>query len=421
MGRAILPRLRQGAGGSGGGRGPVAQQVTTLELFFDLVFVFTITQLTATLGHDHGWGGAGRAALLLALMWWMYGGYAWLTNSAPPVTPKRRAFLLLGMSGNFVMALALPHAYLTDRVVFAVGYLVVVLVHAFMYVTESARVTAGMVLQLLVWNTIAAALVVVGAVVGGSALVALWITAVLVDTVVPRLAALTPLRRLDPGETPAFTLVPAHFVERHGLMLLIVLGESVLAIGVGVSSGGGHIGAEQVAYAVISLALAASLYGAYFGTREDEAAERALEKAPEHRQQAVALNSYGYALVVMLLAVVFTASGLHHALGHPLQPVDLEWAAHLSVGVAGFWVGLAFFRIAIGRHDVGLRLAGGLVLAVTTWLGTQVSGLVQLVALMLGSVAILLVEHRLRPILLPPHGELPTTDHTRPGPAAEAR
>ena len=392
MGKAILPRLRKGTAG-----GPVAQQVTTLELFFDLVFVFTITQLTATLGHDHGWRGAGRAALLLALMWWMYGGYAWLTNAAPPVTPKRRAFLMLGMSGNFVMALAIPHAYTTDRVVFAVGYLLVVLVHAFMYVTESARVTAGMVLQLLVWNTIAAVLVVVGAVLGGRALVALWISAVLVDTVVPRLAARTPLRRLDPGETPAFTLVPAHFVERHGLMLLIVLGESVLAIGVGVSSGVAHIGVAQVAYAVISLALAASLYWAYFGTREDEAAERALEETPEQRQQAVALNSYGYALVVMLLAVVFAASGLHYALAHPLAPVAAEWAAHLSFGVAGFWVGLALFRAAIGRRDLGLRLVAGLALAVTTWLGTQVSGLVQLVALLLGSVAILLVERRTQP------------------------
>jgi low temperature requirement protein LtrA len=114
----------------------VAGSVTTLELFFDLVFVFTITQLTATLGHEPGWAGVGQVVLLLVLMWWMYGGYAWLTNAAPPVTPIRRAFLLLGMVGNFMMALAIPHAFTTDRLVFATGYLVVLAVHTTMYLTR---------------------------------------------------------------------------------------------------------------------------------------------------------------------------------------------------------------------------------------------------------------------------------------------
>src|SRR6478609_2061298 len=149
----------------------VAGSVTTLELFFDLVFVFTVTQLTATLGQDHGWGGVGRVVLLLLLMWWMYGGYAWLTNAAPPVTPVRRAFLLVGMVGNFTMALAIPHAYTTDRVVFAVGYLIVAGVHTAMYLTQAERVTPGMVVQLGVGNGIAAVLILVGAVVGGGALV----------------------------------------------------------------------------------------------------------------------------------------------------------------------------------------------------------------------------------------------------------
>src|SRR5262245_14101872 len=127
---------------------PVAGQVTSLELFFDLVFVFTITQLTATV-LEGGWGVTARTALLLLLLWWMYGGYAWLTNAAPPVTPRRQALLVLGMIGNFVTALAIPHAYGSDRVVFACGYLFVVVVHAGMYVTEAARITRGMIVQLL--------------------------------------------------------------------------------------------------------------------------------------------------------------------------------------------------------------------------------------------------------------------------------
>ena len=369
----------------------VAGSVTTLELFFDLVFVFTVTQLTATLGQDHGWGGVGRVVLLLLLMWWMYGGYAWLTNAAPPVTPVRRAFLLVGMAGNFTMALAIPHAYTTDRVAFAVGYLIVLAVHTGTYLSQSERITVGMVTQLAVWNGIAGVLILVGALVGGTTLVVLWVAALLVETLLPRLAARTPLSRLDSG--PTFTLRPAHFVERHGLMLLIVLGESVLAIGVGISSGEAAIGAAQVVFAAVSLGLAALLYAAYFGTHENESAEHALEHAPPDRQQAVALRSFGYAFVVVLLGVVLAAAGLHHALEHPTAPLDLGYAALLAGGVGVTWVGFGAFRWAVGRAGAVLRVVGGVILAAATWLG-PVSAFVELLALILGSVAILLLPNR---------------------------
>ena len=119
-------------------------------------------------------------------------------------------------------------------------------------------------------------------------------------------------------------------------MLIIVLGESVLAIGVGVSGGTERIGIAQIGFAAVSLTLAASLYWAYFGTGEDNAAERALEAAPEERQQGMGLASFGYAFAVMLLGVVFAASGLHHALEHPTHHLDLAWAAQLAAGTAGF-------------------------------------------------------------------------------------
>jgi low temperature requirement protein LtrA len=368
----------------------VAGSVTTVELFFDLVFVFTITQLTATLGHAPGWTGVGRVTLLLVLMWWMYGGYAWLTNAAPPVTAVRRASLLLGMVGNFMMALAVPHAFTTDRLVFALGYLLVVAVHTTMYLSQSGRVTPGMVVQLAMFNGLAAALVLVGALLDGDAVWVLWVAAVLVETLLPKVAARTVLRDIDSG--PAFTLHAAHFVERHGLMLIIVLGESVLAIGVGVSSGVATIGTAQVFFAAVSLALAFSLFWAYFGTGEDHAAEESLETAPADRQQAVALTSYGYAFGVILLAVVFASSGLHHALPHPTRHLDLAWATQLAGGVAAFWVGLALFRLAIGRRDVALRMTGGLLLLVAIPAGTLVSGLVELLVLLAGSVAVLVVE-----------------------------
>jgi len=175
-------------------------------------------------------------------------------------------------------------------------------------------------------------------------------------------------------------------------MLIIVLGESVLAIGLGVSSGVKTIGVAQIGFAGVSLALAASLYWAYFGTHEDEAAEQSLAAVSPERQEKIALWAYGYALAVMLLGVVFTASGLHHALAHPTATMDAAYATQLAGGVAAFWVGLAGFRLAIGRRDGTIRLGVGLTLALSALLGIAMSGLAELVTLLAGSVTILLLE-----------------------------
>src|SRR3954447_19650927 len=318
---------------------PVAGHVTSLELFFDLVFVFTITQLTATV-LPGGWAVTGRTALLLLLLWWMYGGYAWLTNAAPPVTPRRRTLLVLGMIGLFVTAMAIPHAYGSDRVLFACGYLLVVVVHAGMYVSEAARITRGMVVQLLGWNMLGAVLGLVGALFFEDILVWWWLASFVVAVVLPRLVRITALDHPEDDGGPSFELVPGHFVERHGLMLLIALGESVLAIGVGLGTGVESIGADRIGFAAVSLLLAATLYWAYFGTGEDDRAEAALRAMSPEQAQAAALASYGYAFWVVLFGIVLAAAGLHHALVHPTEALSWEYAGQLCAGVGLFWVGL---------------------------------------------------------------------------------
>jgi low temperature requirement protein LtrA len=370
---------------------PAAGQVTSLELFFDLVFVFTITQLTAT-ELQGGWAVTGRSALLLLLLWWMYGGYAWLTNAAPPVTARRRTLLVLGMIGNFVTAMAIPHAYGSDRVVFACGYLLVVVVHAGMFVTEASRITRGMVVQLLGWNMLGAVLGLVGALFFEDVLAWWWLGAFVVAVVLPRLVRVTSLRVTEEDGGPSFELVPGHFVERHGLMLLIALGESVLAIGVGLGTGTHAIGVEQIVFAAISLLLAATLYWAYFGVGEDDRAERALSSFSPERAQAAGLASYGYAFYVILFGIVLTAAGLHHALGHPTERLTWEYAGQLCLGVGGFWVGLGLFRLSLHLPGAALRLGGGVVLGALLVVGATVSGLAALVGLLLGSAALVLVE-----------------------------
>jgi low temperature requirement protein LtrA len=372
---------------------PVAGQVTSLELFFDLVFVFTITQLTATV-QPGGWAVTGRAGLLLLVLWWMYGGYAWLTNAAPPVTPRRRLLLVLGMVGLFVTALAIPHAYGSDRVVFACGYLLVVVVHAAMYVSEAARITRGMVVQLLGWNVLGAVLGLVGAVFFQDILVWWWLAAFVVAVVLPRLIPVTALDRSENDGGASFELVPGHFVERHGLMLLIALGESVLAIGIGLGTGVSSIGLDRIAFAAISLLLATTMYWAYFGVGEDTRAEAVLDGLPAERAQAAGLASYGYAFWVVLFGIVLSAAGLHHALVHPTDRLGWEHAGQLSVGVGMFWVGLGLFRLALGLSGSLLRLAGGLVLGAVIVVGATTSGLLALICLLLGSSTLLLLDRR---------------------------
>jgi low temperature requirement protein LtrA len=373
---------------------PAAGQVTSLELFFDLVFVFTITQLTATVGPG-GWAVTGRSALLLLLLWWMYGGYAWLTNAAPPVTPRRRALLVLGMIGNFVTAMAIPHAYGADRIVFASGYMLVVVVHAGMYVTEAARITRGMVVQLLGWNMLGAGLGLLGATVFSAHQVWWWFGALVVAVVLPRFVSVTSLNRPEADGSPSFALVPGHFVERHGLMLLIALGESVLAIGVGLGTGVETIGWEQITFAAISLLLAATLYWAYFGIGEDHAAEEALDRLPPERAQAAGLASYGYAFAVILFGIVLFAAGLHHALAHPTEALSWEYAGQLCVGVGLFWAGLGLFRLTLHLSGAWPRVAGGVVLSGLLVVGAEGSGLAALVCLLVGSAGLMTWEqHR---------------------------
>jgi low temperature requirement protein LtrA len=212
--------------------------------------------------------------------------------------------------------------------------------------------------------------------------------------VLPRLVPVTALDRSENDGGASFELVPGHFVERHGLMLLIALGESVLAIGIGLGTGVSSIGLDRIAFAAISLLLATTMYWAYFGVGEDTRAEAVLDGLPAERAQAAGLASYGYAFWVVLFGIVLSAAGLHHALVHPTDRLGWEHAGQLSVGVGLFWVGLGLFRLALGLSGSLLRLAGGLVLGAVIVVGATTSGLLALICLLLGSSTLLLLDRR---------------------------
>ena len=352
------------------------ERVTVLELFFDLVFVFTITQLTAVVYHHPGPRSVGQATLMLGVIWWMYGGYAWMTNAVSADTLQRRLALLAGMTAFFVLALAVPHAFSGSGLAFGLAYLVVVGVHASLFMRSSVASVVRAIVRLAPWNVTSALLVVAGGALGGAAQYALWTSAFLLEW-------LTPVIRPNRG----FDIGAAHFVERHGLVVIVAIGESVVAIGIGAS----HlpVDAALVVAAALGLALSACLWWAYFGG-DEEKAERALAAMPPIPRAGAALRGFGYWHIPMLLGIVTIAAAERRGFSHPFASLEWRVAALLGGGVAIFLVGNALFRheLAIGR---GLTEAIAAIAALATMpLGALVSPVAQTAAL----VVVLLASFR---------------------------
>ena len=354
-------------------------RVSTLELFFDLVFVFTVTQLTAVLAGELTVPGALRVTLMLGVIWWMYGGYAWLTNAVAPTDGWRRGLLFVGMSGFLTIALAIPRAFQDTGWAFGIGYFVVNAVHTGLFIKAGGRGAVRAMGRLGPLNLLSASLVLVGGYLPGGWRDVAWCAALAVQVISPY------LHKID-----GFTIEAAHFVERHGLVVIIALGESVVAIGVGVA--GQRLSPGLIGVAVLGLAIAYGLWWFYFGG-DEILAEHALNAVEPERRAAVAMRAYGYAHYPILLGVVLLAAGVKKALSSAFVPLHLPQALALGGGVALFLLGdLAFRRVLrIGRP--GLRLAAAALALASVPLGLAVA-VAQLAVLVLVLVACRWAEDR---------------------------
>jgi low temperature requirement protein LtrA len=355
-------------------------RVSTLELFFDLVFVFTITQLTAILVDRPGWRVLLAATLMLGVTWWMYSGYAWLTNAVPAHNLQRRLLLMAGMSGFLIMALGIPKAFGGGGgVAFGVGYLVVNLVHLIMFTRSGTQSVVTAMLRIGPFNLSSATLVLIAGAIGGTAEYWLWGVAFALQVVTPYVAG-------DEG----FHIRPEHFVERHGLVVLIAFGESVVAIGIGAANL--SIDAALVGITVLGLALIGCLWWAYFAV-DDTRAEHALTATAPDRRPRVALIGYGYAHLVLLLGVVALAAGLKKAIGHAFEPASAPAAWYLGSGIALFLAGDLLFRRVLGIGQSGFRLAAAVLALLTVPLGLSTVVSAQLATLVAILVVALSAEH----------------------------
>lgn len=357
--------------GTGGNGAETVNQdevrVSSIELFFDLVFVFTITQLTALLASKPDGESLAQIVLMLTAIWWMYAAFAWLTNAVPPVRTALRLPLMAGMAAFFVISLTIPTAFDGDGVVFACAYIAVIAIHTVLYM-QSARWSVAGVWSFARMNLVAAALILAATLIGGAWEYVLWALAVPIFVIVPWLV---------PEE--AGWILPSHFVERHGLVVMVALGESVVAVGIGAS--GIEITGEMLAVAVLGLVVSAELWWVYFGG-DDAEAEGALRRMTPTRREFYAANvAYYWAHLLILLGIVCDAAALERAIGHAYDPLDFARALALGGGTALYLIGHAFFRRTLKLPMRPWRALAAVLALATIPLGTEVSALAQLAAL----------------------------------------
>jgi len=370
-------------------------RVSTLELFFDLVFVFAITQLTSILARDLTVLGAVRVLLIFGVLWWMYGGYVWLSNARTPVETPERLLMLVGMGGFLIVGLAIPHAFGRDGVAFGVGYLVVVGVHAWLYRRINKNIA-----RVAPFNVLSALLIIGAGLAGGGAAYGLWAAALAVQV-------LSPLVTRVRGR---FAIRPDHFAERHGALVIIVFGESVADIGIGVGTAGQVITTSLVVSAALGLALAAALWWSYFGVGDDDRAEQAMTRADPAARPGLALAAFFYAYIPLLLGIVAVAAGVRRAIGHAGSTLPYPACLALAGGVALYLAGDVAFRHALRIGGQRYRAAAAAAALAVSGVGVWLSVAAEIALLAVIVVAALVVEGRAvpSPPAGPPAGTLDT-------------
>jgi low temperature requirement protein LtrA len=342
--------------------------VTTLELFFDLVFVFVVTQLTAVVLESRGAGGYLEALVMLWVIWWMYDGFAWLSNNVGPTTTSTRVPMLLGMAGFLVIAIAVPDAFGADRWLFAAAYLVSGTVHGLSFLRSSLGESASAILSIAPVNLgIVAGLFLAAALPEGWRWAG-WVLAAALPFV-------SMLQRTERG----FTIRPAHFAERHRLMLIIALGESVLAIG---KSAQGHLREpDHLVAVVLAMTLIGLLWWVHFA--DDASLDRVetVVERPEGITARTALMSFSLGYFVLVAGLILVAAGVHEAVGDPAHHLAWRAAATMSAGAATYLVGnvLYLWRLGIGHRR--WFVATGVLALLVTPVGPLVTGTVQVAVL----------------------------------------
>jgi low temperature requirement protein LtrA len=340
---------------------PHEERVKPLELFFDLVFVFGLTQVTTMISDDPTWGGLLRGVLVLAAIWWAWAAYAWLTNTLNPEEGIVRIAMFAVMAAMLIAALAVPEAFDEHGVIFGVAYLVVRTMHLALYALAARgdHDLLGAVLRMTPSSTISGALILTAGFLDGDDRIALWAIALSIDYF-----------GVVVGRGAGWRVYPGHFAERHGLIVIIAIGESIVALGVGAA--GTPLSAGVITAALLGITVAAALWWTYFDW-VSIVTEQQLRQATGAKQATLARDAYSYLHFLMVAGIVLFAVGMKKTLADFDKHLGAVPATALVGGLALYLLAHVLLRLRISfliSPGMGLlgRVGRGRPLAVVTLL-----------------------------------------------------
>jgi low temperature requirement protein LtrA len=367
-----------------------ANRVTTFELFFDLVYVFAFTQVSRLMAESHSATGILQAMIILSLMWWTWAGFSWISNQASADQPFLRTVMTFAMIAVFVAALTIPEAYddleggWYGPLVFAGAYAAVRIIHIALYSVVAAGDKALMrqLMLFLIALVPAVTLIFIGAALGGAAQLWLWLIAMIYDLAATRVGSI-----LGRGwRLPSVE----HWAERHGLVVILALGESIVAIGVGVAQE--PIDLPIILGAAASVTLSVLLWWSYFA-RLAAYGEHALERRDEHKRATLAADAYSYGHFVIIAGIILTALGIEDAMKHVGDAEPFGWfgAIALGSGIATFAAGTVLFALMVGmRRPIWRGIeAVALMAAIPVFALVPPLAALVLAAVLMGAVAVM--------------------------------
>jgi low temperature requirement protein LtrA len=357
------------------------ERVTPLELFFDLVFVLAITECTSLMSHHPSWSGLAQGLLVLGVLWWAWTSYAWLTSVIDPEAGAVRLVFFAAMAAMLLAAICVPEAFGDLALAFAlsIGFFRVAHIALFSIASTDQPDLRRSTAALGVSTAIAVALLAVAAAFDGVPQAALWVLALALDFGGPYFFGIE-----------GWQLAPGHFAERHGLIIIIALGESIVEVGAGAA---GQLDLGIGVAAVLGVAVAAAMWWIYFDVVALVSAKRLAEADEGLVQNALARDSYSYLHLFLVAGIVMAAFGLKTVIAH--TEAHLHWVTSFALGggIALYLLGLVAFRYR-QKHTWNLnKLFFAVLFAVLIPVGTVIPALATL-AIATALLALLVVlEH----------------------------
>jgi low temperature requirement protein LtrA len=310
------------------------KRVIPLELFFDLVFVFALTQVTALMSDDATWQGLGRGMLVLAALWWAWAGYAWLTNEIDADEDLPRLAMFGSMGAMLIAALAVPDAFGDDGVIFGCAYFVVRAMHVVLFTQATPHLSVHDAMARLARTAIPApALLVAAGFVDGPVQAALWVVAIAIDYGGPLVLGVS-----------GFRVSAGHFAERFALIVIIALGESIVAIGIGAAGLGLDIG--LLAAAALGIVISSALWWAYFDWMAIHA-ERVFSATHGDERARMARDAFSYLHLPLVAGIILVALGIKKTLEHVDASLETVPTVALLGGIALYLIGHVGFRLRL--------------------------------------------------------------------------